>query len=61
MNSIQVLLSHAANFGWCLQQFDMKNAFLHGNLEEVFVEPPPGFDKNIGVIRFIDLKTPCMA
>ena len=47
MNTIRILLSLAANFNWCLQQFDIKNAFLHGDLEEeVFMEPPPGF-KNL--------------
>ncbi|KAM1324479.1 hypothetical protein PS2_045241 [Malus domestica] len=34
MNTIQVLLSLAANFDWPLKQFDVKNAFLHGDLEE---------------------------
>ena len=33
MNSIRVLLSYAANLGWDLQQFDVKNVFLHGELE----------------------------
>ena len=31
MNSIRILLSLAANSDWSLQQFDVKNAFLHGN------------------------------
>ena len=44
MNSIRVLLSCAANLGWDLQQFDVKNVFLHGELEEeVYMEIPPGF------------------
>ena len=34
MNTIRILLSLAANFSWKLQQFDVKNAFLHGDLEE---------------------------
>ena len=34
MNTILVLLSLAANFDWPLKQFDVKNVFLHGDLEE---------------------------
>ena len=34
MNTIRVILSLATNYGWELQQFDVKNAFLHGKLEE---------------------------
>ncbi|RDX63704.1 hypothetical protein CR513_57826, partial [Mucuna pruriens] len=44
MNTIRVIISLAAHFGWNLQQFDVKNAFLHGDLEEeVYMEIPPGF------------------
>ena len=35
MNSIRVLLSLAADLEWPLQQLDVKNAFLHRDLEEV--------------------------
>ena len=39
MNIVRVLLSLATNFGWSLQQFDVKNVFLHGDLEEeVYME-----------------------
>jgi hypothetical protein len=42
MNSIRVLLSIAANLDWPLHQFDVKNAFLHGDLEEeVYMEILP--------------------
>ena len=33
MNTIRILLSLAANKDWLLHQFDVKNAFYHGDLE----------------------------
>ena len=44
MTTMRVLLSLATYSGWSLQQLDVKNAFLYGDLkEEVFMEVPPRF------------------
>uniref|UniRef100_A0A6N2MRA1 Integrase catalytic domain-containing protein n=1 Tax=Salix viminalis TaxID=40686 RepID=A0A6N2MRA1_SALVM len=43
MNTIWILISIAVNRDWTLQQFNVKNAFLNGDLEEeVYMELPPG-------------------
>ncbi|GAU27876.1 hypothetical protein TSUD_159700 [Trifolium subterraneum] len=44
MASVRLFLSIAAIQHWSLHQLDIKNAFLHGDLEEeVYMEQPPGF------------------
>jgi Reverse transcriptase (RNA-dependent DNA polymerase) len=44
LDTIRVILSLAANFDWPLHQFDVKNAFLHGDLkEDIYMDMPPGY------------------
>ena len=49
LNIVRVLISLAANLNWPLHQFDVKNAFLHGGLEEeVYMDIPPGYSMTTG-------------
>ena len=49
LNSIRVLLSIVVNLDWELSQFDIKNAFLNGELEEeVYMKVPLGFEEEMG-------------
>ena len=33
MNTFQILFFLSANIGWCMQQYNVKNDFLHGELD----------------------------
>jgi hypothetical protein len=44
LNIVRVLLSLTPNLDWPLHQLDVKNASLHGDLEEeVYMDIPPGY------------------
>ena len=44
MTYVRLFISLAASYNWNLHQLDIKNVFLHGNLqEEVYMEQPTGF------------------
>ena len=46
MTTVHTILAIVASQSWPLFQFDVKNAFLHGDLkEEVYVRLPQGFPK----------------
>ncbi|WVY98070.1 hypothetical protein V8G54_030221 [Vigna mungo] len=50
LNTLRIFLSLAANQDWPLLQFDMKNAFQHGEIsEEIYMDSPPGMTDSIGV------------
>ena len=44
MNTVHLLLALVAHRGWILQQYDVKNTFVHGDLtEEIYMTLPPGY------------------
>ena len=44
MATVRAVIAMAASKGWYLHQMDVKNAFLHGDLqEEVYMEQPLGY------------------
>ena len=47
IDTIRVLFPVAANKGWSLYQFDVKNAFLYSEIE-VYMKAPPGFSDEYG-------------
>ena len=57
MSTVKVLLSLAVNLNRDLQQYDVKNAFLHGDLEEeIYMEIPPGFEERLGTNKVCKLQ-----
>jgi hypothetical protein len=57
MGIVRTLISCTANFGWPLHQLDVKNAFLHGDVqEEVYMKIPPGLSMHEAVEKVCQLK-----
>ena len=47
MNTVRILLSLDAHYNWQLLQYDVKNAFIHGDLDkEISINISPGFEGN---------------
>ena len=51
MTIVRTLLVVAASSSWAISQMDVKNAFLHGDLnEEVYMDAPLGVDAPSGYV-----------
>lgn len=54
---VRIILSLVATYGWELQQFDAKNAFGQGELEEeIYMDVPPGYSTNLAADKVGKLK-----
>ncbi|RDX79799.1 hypothetical protein CR513_39736, partial [Mucuna pruriens] len=60
MNMVRVILSLTVHFGWNLQQFDVKNVFLHGGVIEFYMDILAGFSSHNERIRYAYSKRHCM-
>nr|KYP51577.1 Retrovirus-related Pol polyprotein from transposon TNT 1-94 [Cajanus cajan] len=62
MTLVRLFLAMAAMRHWPLFQLDIKNAFLHGDLEEeIYMDQPLGFVAQGGLVLYVNYKSPCMA
>ena len=57
INTIRILISLAVNLDWPLNQYNIKNAFLHGDLkEEIYMAVPPGYEGSMHRDKVCKLK-----
>ena len=57
LTSIRLFISLATSYDWDLPQLDIRNVFLHGDLqEEVYMEQPPGFVAQGGIGKVYPLQ-----
>lgn len=62
MTSVRLFIAMAAMKRWPLFQLDIKNDFLHGDLEEeIYMEQPPGFVAQGVVVWYANCRSPYMA
>ncbi|KAL6342692.1 hypothetical protein AAG906_013098 [Vitis piasezkii] len=53
MKTVRILLSLTISRGWSMQQYDVKNTFLHGDLdEEIYMEVPLGFESESNKLKY---------
>jgi hypothetical protein len=43
MTTVIIVIATTTTKGWSLHQMDVNNVFLHGDLQEVYMEQPPGY------------------
>ena len=57
LNTVRLLIALAAMYQWDLSQFDVKNTFLHGELEEdVYMATPPSYQLHENSLHVCHLK-----
>ena len=51
MNTIKIIIALAVHCNWDLHQYDVKNAFLNGDLDEtIFMNLPPEYEAKYGIL-----------
>ena len=57
MNTIRILIALAVQHDWTLQQYDINNAFMHGDLdEEIYIKIPLGYSGIYNISQVCRLK-----